>query len=44
MIYTKGVQEGKSYSDIFDILSRSPRNSKNGKDEDKKSKLSTVHR
>ena len=41
MIYTKGPQEFKSSSDIFDT-SRSLLYSEDGKDEDKKSKLSTA--
>ena len=43
MIYSKGLQEAKNPSDIFDTH-KSRLWSKDGKDEDKKSKLSTAHR
>ena len=42
MIYEKGLQEGKGFSDVFDTHESPP--SKDGKDEDKKSKLSTAQR
>lgn len=43
MVYTKGLQEGKVSSDILDT-SKIRRYSKDGKDDDKKSKFYTAHR
>lgn len=43
MVYTKGLQEGKVSLDILDT-SKIRRYSKDGKDDDKKSKLYTAHR
>lgn len=43
MTYAKGLQEGKGSSDISDTH-KSRQYSKDGKDEDEKSKLSTAQR